>query len=101
MARKPAEKKESAKNKKEKSFEQTLWATADKLRGSVESSEYKHVVLSLIFLKFISDKFEQRKQQMIGEGQGDYVDMVEFYTMANTFYLPEDARWDFIAKNAK
>ncbi len=101
MARKPAEKKESAKNKKEKSFEQTLWATADKLRGSVESSEYKHVVLSLIFLKFISDKFEQRKQQMIGEGQGDYVDMVEFYTMANTFYLPEDARWDFIAKHAK
>ncbi|MCA6062863.1 type I restriction-modification system subunit M [Thalassolituus marinus] len=101
MARKPAEKKESAKNKKEKSFEQTLWATADKLRGSVESSEYKHVVLSLIFLKFISDKFEQRKQQMIDEGQGDYVDMVEFYTMANTFYLPEDARWDYIAKNAK
>lgn len=101
MARKPAEKKESAKNKKEKSFEQTLWATADKLRGSVESSEYKHVVLSLIFLKFISDKFEQRKQQMIGEGQGDYVDMVEFYTMTNTFYLPDDARWDFIAKNAK
>ncbi|MAD46785.1 MAG: DNA methyltransferase [Oceanospirillaceae bacterium] len=101
MARKPADKKETAKNKKEKSFEQTLWATADKLRGSVESSEYKHVVLSLIFLKFISDKFEQRKQQMIDEGQGDYVDMVEFYTMANTFYLPEESRWDFIAKHAK
>lgn len=101
MARKPANKKNTAASKQEKSFEQTLWATADKLRGSVESSEYKHVVLSLIFLKFISDKFEQRKQQMIGEGQGDYVDMVEFYTMANTFYLPEDARWDYIAKNAK
>ncbi|TVV43619.1 class I SAM-dependent DNA methyltransferase [Thalassolituus sp. C2-1] len=96
-SRKPAAKKDA----KKQSFEQTLWATADKLRGSVESSEYKHVVLSLIFLKFISDKFEQRKQQMIGEGQGDYVDMVEFYTMTNTFYLPEDARWDFIAKNAK
>ncbi|GGY44219.1 DNA methyltransferase [Bacterioplanes sanyensis] len=101
MARKPADKKKTAASKQEKSFEQTLWATADKLRGSVESSEYKHVVLSLIFLKFISDKFEQRKQQMIDEGQGDYVDMVEFYTMANTFYLPEDARWDFIAKHAK
>lgn len=96
-SRKPAAKKDA----KKQSFEQTLWATADKLRGSVESSEYKHVVLSLIFLKFISDKFEQRKQQMIDEGQGDYVDMVEFYTMTNTFYLPEDARWDFIAKNAK
>lgn len=101
MARKPAEKKESAKNKKEKSFEQTLWATADKLRGSVESSEYKHVVLSLIFLKFISDKFAERKSQLEAEGNGAYTDMVEFYTMANTFYLPEDARWDYVAKNAK
>lgn len=87
--------------RKAKSFEQTLWDTADKLRGSVESSEYKHVVLSLIFLKFISDKFEARKQQLIDEGQGDYVDMVEFYTMTNTFYLPADARWSHIAKNAK
>ena len=99
MARKPA--KDTKTNSKTKSFEQTLWATADKLRGSVESSEYKHVVLSLIFLKFISDKFEARKQQLINEGQGDYVDMVEFYTMTNTFYLPEDARWGYIARNAK
>ena len=103
MARKPAKdnKTTSKANSKAKSFEQTLWATADKLRGSVESSEYKHVVLSLIFLKFISDKFEARKQQLINEGQGDYVDMVEFYTMTNTFYLPEDARWGYIARNAK
>lgn len=43
--------------KPQKSFEQNLWDTADKLRGTVESSEYKHVVLSLIFLKFVSDKF--------------------------------------------
>ncbi|MBB5211885.1 type I restriction-modification system subunit M [Microbulbifer hydrolyticus] len=87
--------------KPQKSFEQTLWDTADKLRGSVESSEYKHVVLSLIFLKFISDKFEQRKRELIAEGQGDYVDMVEFYTMKNVFYLPAEARWDYIAQNAK
>ena len=103
MARKPAKdnKTTSKANSKVKSFEQTLWATADKLRGSVESSEYKHVVLSLIFLKFISDKFAERKQQLEDEGKGAYTDMVEFYTMANTFYLPEDARWDYIAKNAK
>ncbi len=103
MARKPAKdnKTTSKANSKAKSFEQTLWATADKLRGSVESSEYKHVVLSLIFLKFISDKFAERKQQLEAEGNGAYTDIVEFYTMANTFYLPEDARWDFIAKNAK
>lgn len=107
MAAKPAGKQTTKKStkktttKKAKSFEQTLWDTADKLRGSVESSEYKHVVLSLIFLKFISDKFEERKQALIGEGQGDYVDMVEFYTMKNVFYLPQESRWGYIADNAK
>ena len=47
------------KQQKQKSIEETLWDTANKLRGTVESSEYKHVVLSLIFLKFASDKFEE------------------------------------------
>jgi type I restriction enzyme M protein len=75
--------------------------TADKLRGSVESSEYKRVVLSLNFLKFVSDKFEVRKQQLIAEGQADYVDMVELYTMQNVFYLPDIARWSYIQKRAK
>ena len=56
-------KKKKAAKKKSKSFEETLWDSANKLRGNVESSEYKHVVLSLIFLKFASDKFEERKQQ--------------------------------------
>ncbi|MCW5204099.1 SAM-dependent DNA methyltransferase [Desulfobulbus sp. US4] len=87
--------------KKQKSFEQTLWDTADKLRGSVESSEYKHVILSLIFLKFVSDKFEERKAELIAEGQGDYQDMVEFYTMKNIFYLPEESRWSFLQQQAK
>ena len=93
--------KKKAAPKKQKSFEQTLWDTADKLRGSVESSEYKHVVLSLIFLKFVSDKFEERKQELIDEGKGDYVDMVEFYAMNNVFYLPEESRWSYIQKQAK
>ncbi len=88
-------------NKKTKSFEQTLWETADKLRGTVESSEYKHVVLSLIFLKFVSDKFEARKQELIQEGKEAYVNMVEFYTMKNVFYLPENSRWSYIQKQAK
>ncbi len=88
-------------NKKTKSFEQTLWETADKLRGTVESSEYKHVVLSLIFLKFVSDKFEARKQELIHEGKEAYIDMVEFYTMKNVFYLPENSRWSYIQKQAK
>lgn len=93
--------KPAASSKKTKSFEQTLWDTADKLRGTVESSEYKHVVLSLIFLKFVSDTFEARRQDLIDVGQGDYVDMVEFYTMRNVFYLPEESRWSFIQKHAK
>ncbi|EAQ80077.1 class I SAM-dependent DNA methyltransferase [Blastopirellula marina] len=94
----PPQNKES---KAKKSFEQTLWDTADKLRGTVESSEYKHVVLSLIFLKFVSDRFQQRRAALIAEGKADYVDMVEFYTMQNVFYLPENSRWSTIVKQAK
>ena len=82
MAKKPA-KKASASSKK--GFEETLWDSANKLRGSVESSEYKHIVLSLIFLKFISDKFEDRKSAIEKEFGADYVDMVDFYTMENVF----------------
>lgn len=82
-------------------FEESLWDAANKLRGSVESAEYKHIVLSLIFLKFISDKFEVRKSAIIAEYGNEYVDMVDFYTMENVFYLPEDARWSFIQINAK
>lgn len=103
MATEPAKKAPAKKAavKNAKGFEETLWDAANKLRGSVESSEYKHIVLSLIFLKFISDKFEARRQEMMDEGQGDYVDMVEFYTMKNVFYLPETSRWSHILKHAK
>ena len=75
--------KKKITTKPTKSFEQNLWDTADKLRGTVESSEYKHVVLSLIFLKFISDKFERRRAELAEAGQDDYVDMVEFYAIKN------------------
>jgi type I restriction enzyme M protein len=88
-------------NKNKKSFEETLWESANKLRGKVEPSEYKHVVLGLIFLKFASDKFEQRKEELIAEGKEKYIDMVEFYTMKNVFYLPEKSRWSYLKKNAK
>lgn len=95
MAKKPAEKKN------EKSFEETLWDAANKLRGSVESSEYKHIVLSLIFLKFISDTFEKQRQKLIDAGLEKHIDMVPAYTKDNVFYLPEESRWSFIQKNAK
>ena len=90
-----------ATKKKQKGFAETLWASANRLRGSVESSEYKHVVLSLIFLKFAGDKFEERRAELIREGREKYIDMVEFYTMKNVFYLPEEARWIYIKKHAK
>lgn len=94
-----AEKRISKKN--EKSIEETLWDSANKLRGSVEPSEYKHVVLGLIFLKFASDKFEERKNELIAEGHDIYLDNVPFYTMKNIFYLPEQARWNYLIQNAK
>ena len=89
------------KAKAKKGFEETLWDTANQLRGSVESSEYKHVVLSLVFLKFISDKFEARRKKMIADGQADFLEMEVFYQQDNIFYLPEEARWSFIKQNAK
>jgi type I restriction enzyme M protein len=91
----------SSKQKKQASIEETLWDSANKLRGSVEPSEYKHVVLSLIFLKFASDKFEERRMELVSEGKEKYLEMVEFYTMKNVFYLPEISRWTYLIANAK
>lgn len=88
-------------NGKQKSIEETLWDSANKLRGSVESSEYKHVVLGLIFLKFASDKFEARRKELIADGKEKYIDMAPFYNEKNIFYLKEESRWSSIIKNAK
>jgi len=59
------------------------------------------VVLSLIFLKFVSDKFEERRVELIAEGKEQYADMVEFYAMNNVFYLPETSRWSYIQQHTK
>ena len=90
-----------AKQTKQKSIEETLWDSANKLCGTVEPSEYKHVVLGLIFLKFASDKFEERRQELVFDGKEKYIDMIEFYTMKNVFYLPEISRWSYLIKNSK
>lgn len=87
--------------KNTKSIEEQLWDAANKLRGTVESSEYKHVVLGLIFLKFASDKFEERRRELIAEGKEKYLEIKEFYNMKNVFFLPEDSRWSFVMENAK
>lgn len=89
------------KVEKTKSIEETLWQACDKLRGSVEPSEYKHVVLGLFFLKFASDKFEERKKELIAEGKEKYLENKEFYNMKNVFFLAETSRWSYISVNAK
>ena len=89
------------KAKKEVSMEEALWKSADKLRGSVEPSEYKHVVLSLFFLKFASDKFEEQRKKIIEAGNEKFVDNIAFYTKDNVFYLPAESRWPYILENAK
>ena len=89
------------KNKKIKSIEETLWQSCDKLRGSIEPGEYKHVVLSLIFLKFASDKFEERREELVIEGKEKYVEIKDFYNMKNVFFLIKTSRWSFIKVNAK
>ncbi|MFW0928361.1 type I restriction-modification system subunit M [Providencia sp. VP23HZSY-1] len=94
MAKSPA-------RKPTKGFEETLWDTANQLRGSVESSEYKHVVLSLVFLKFISDKFEAKRNQLIASGQEAFVDMDVFYQQDNVFFLPQQSRWSYVQERAK
>lgn len=86
---------------KEKAIEVTLWDAANKLRGSVEPAEYKHVVLGLIFLKFASDKFEDHRAQLIADGKEKYIEMPEFYNMNNVFFLEETSRWSYLIKRAK
>lgn len=90
-----------AKQNKDKSIEETLWDSANKLRGSVEPSEYKHVVLSLIFLKYANDRFEERRAELISEGKDAFVDQAVFYNAKNVFYLEDVSRWSYIMENAK
>ena len=69
------------------------------MRGNIDASEYKSVVLGLIFLKYISDKFEARYEELINEGEGFEEDKDE-YTAENIFYVPTEARWSVIAAAA-
>ena len=82
-------------------MEESLWQSCNKMRGSIEPSEYKHVVLSLMFLKYAGDHFEQRRNEIIAEGHAAFADMVEFYEAKNVFFLPPESRWSFIIENAK
>lgn len=88
-----------AENTAEIGFEQQIWSAADKLRGNMDASEYKNVVLGLIFLKYISDKFEQRYQELVDEGEGFEEDRDE-YAYKGIFWVPAAARWSVISDAA-
>lgn len=81
-------------------FEQALWASADKQRGHMDAAEYKHVVLGLIFLKYISDAFGEVYDILAKQPYADPEDRDE-YTAENVFWVPKEARWSYLQANAK
>ena len=81
-------------------FEAQLWAAADKLRGNMEPSDYKHVALGLIFLKHISDAFEAKREELLGEELADAEDPEE-YLAENVFWVPKEARWPHLQARAR
>jgi type I restriction enzyme M protein len=85
-------------------FEGKLWLTADKLRNNMDAAEYKHVVLGLIFLKYISDTFEEHRARLV-EGKGDYAganpEDPDEYKAENVFWVPAEARWSHLQASAR
>lgn len=81
-------------------FEKQIWDAAEELRGSMDAAEYKHVVLGLIFLKYLSDKFEERYNELLEIDGGRWKEDKDWYTSENVFFVPPEARWEIIAKNA-
>lgn len=80
-------------------FEKQIWEAACVLRGNLDAAEYKSVVLGLIFLKYISDRFEDKYQQLVEEGDG-FEEDVDEYISEGIFFVPENARWSVIASKA-
>jgi type I restriction enzyme M protein len=105
MARKASSKSDSGSSSTATiGFEAKLWLTADKLRNNMDAAEYKHVVLGLIFLKYISDTFEEHRAKLLA-GQGDYAganaEDPDEYKAENVFWVPADARWSHLQASAK
>lgn len=92
------------KKQQQESLEITLWKSADKLRKNIDAAEYKHIVLGLIFLKYISDSFEAHYKKLLA-GEGEYAgadpEDHDEYTAYNVFFIPEQARWPFLVSQAK
>ena len=81
-------------------FEEELWASADKLRNNMDAAEYKHVVLGLIFLKYVSDTFMEKYKELLEEDE-EFAEDMDAYLAEGVFWVPEIARWDYIAKHSK
>lgn len=92
--------KTDKKNGGDLGFEAELFKAADKLRGNMEPSDYKHVVLGLIFLKYISDAFDEKHKQLMAEDASAAEDRDE-YAADNVFWVPKEARWSNLQANAK
>jgi len=88
-----------ATNNADIGFEKQIWDAACVLRGNIDASEYKSVVLGLIFLKYISDRFDEKYNELVAEGDGFEEDIDE-YTSEGIFFVPENARWNIIASKA-
>ena len=93
----------TASNGVPEDLESKLWSAAHKLRGNIDAAEYKHVVLGLIFLKYISDKFYEVYDDLSARQDTDYTDPEDpdEYLAQNTFWVPQDARWEKLQDNAK
>src|SRR5438045_5362857 len=82
-------------------FEAKLWAAADALRNNMDAAEYKHVVLGLIFLKYISDAFEAKHAELeVDRETGADPEYVDEYRAVNIFWVPKEARWTYLRANA-
>ncbi len=92
----------SKNNEKEEPLEKKLWKAADKLRKNIDAAEYKHVALGLIFLKYISDAFEELYQKLVEQkGEGADPEDKNEYTAEKVFYVPPSARWKWLQGRAK
>ncbi len=80
-------------------FEKQIWDAACVLRGNMDASEYKNVVLGLIFLKYLSDRFDARREELVAEGEG-FEEDPDAYTEENVFFVPQEARWERVADAA-
>lgn len=86
---------------KELNIENKLWKTADALRGSMDASEYRNVVLGLIFLKYVSDSFETRHDELLKSDYPEDAEDPDMYLSENIFWVPKEARWELIQQSAK